>query len=54
VTEPDYYVEAWKILSEVARRGFDCERTDMQIFSRSELEAEVASLLRKIQIAKDK
>lgn len=45
--QPDHYAEASRILSEVARRAPSCDHGDRETFCMSELEAEVASLLRK-------
>ena len=40
-------VAAWKLLGDVARRR--CDHGDRQLFCRTELEAEVARLLRRIE-----
>ena len=50
--EPDYYCQAEAILNRLAYRTVQCDHGDRHWFCRSELEAEVASLLRKAAVAR--
>lgn len=48
----DYYVEAERIVTNLAERALECDHGDRLVFCRADLEAEVASLLRGVEIAR--